>query len=178
MSFDKVTSGNHLPSTGDGKFLVYSKQFNELVDDLRALGLQNNSLAVNTISESTSGSGVTADSVLLKDGGVLMDDGAVTQATSITTAVTLNKPAGVITTVSAAGAAGSSNAFTVNNSFVNANSVVQAWIIDYAGTFTTNGLPIVSVDTRASGSFQIVLSNAHGTNALSGVVKIGFAILG
>ena len=28
----KVTDNNHLPSTGDGRFLVYSKQFNELAN--------------------------------------------------------------------------------------------------------------------------------------------------
>lgn len=34
MALEKVTKGNHLPSEGDGRFPVYSKQFNELVDEL------------------------------------------------------------------------------------------------------------------------------------------------
>lgn len=176
----KVKASNHLPSKGDGRFPVYSKQFNEAVDEIesRLDNLEDGTISADTISEKTAGSGVTVDSTLIKDGGVLMDDGTITQATSITTGVTLNKPAGVITTVSAATAAGGSDTFTLTNSFVAATSVIHAWIIDYAGTFTTNGLPIVSVDNRGAGTVNIVLSNAHSANALNGVVKIGFAILG
>lgn len=103
--------------------------------------------------------------------------GTVTQATSITTGVTVNAGAGVITTVSATTAAGSTSEFTVTNSFVSASSVVIAQIVDYTGTYGTNGLPVVSVDSVASGSFKINTSNVAPTNALSGVLKIAFIIV-
>jgi hypothetical protein len=101
----------------------------------------------------------------------------VTQGTSITTGVTASAPAGVITTFSAALAADASAEFTVTNTFVSASSVVLANIVDYAGTDSTNGIPVVKVDTIGAGSFKIVISNAHSANALSGVLKIGFIVV-
>lgn len=53
----KVTAGNHLPSTGDGRFPVYSKQFNELVDAINELEPADGTLVANTISEQTAGAG-------------------------------------------------------------------------------------------------------------------------
>jgi hypothetical protein len=101
----------------------------------------------------------------------------VTQGTSITTGVTASAPAGVITTFSAAIAAQASAEFTVTNTFVSASSVVLANIVDYAGTDSTNGIPVVKVDSIGSTSFKIVISNAHSTNALSGVLKVGFIVV-
>lgn len=104
--------------------------------------------------------------------------GAVTQITSITTGVTLNASKGIVTTVAAtAGAAGATpNTFTVTNSFVQADSHISVYVIDYAGTIATNGNPFVIADNRADGTFDIIISNAHGTNALNGVMKIGFEV--
>jgi hypothetical protein len=101
----------------------------------------------------------------------------VTQGTSITTGVTASAPAGVITTFSAAIAAEASAEFTVTNTFVSASSVVLANIVDYAGADSTNGIPVVKVDSIGSTSFKIVISNAHSTNALSGVLKVGFIVV-
>jgi len=101
----------------------------------------------------------------------------VTQGTSITTGVTASAPAGVITTVSSTLAAQASAEFTVTNTFVSSSSVVIANLVDYAGTDSTNGIPVVKVDTIGSGSFKVVISNAHATNALSGVLKIGFIVV-
>lgn len=101
----------------------------------------------------------------------------VTQSTSAVTGVTLNTTKGIITTFAQSAAAGVSAAFTVTNSKAAAASNIRAYIIDYAGVFTTNGLPIVSVDNRTAGTFDIVVSNAHGANALSGALQIGFEIV-
>ena len=102
-----------------------------------------------------------------------------TQATNITTGVTVNGLSGLITTQNAsAGAAGATpNTFRVTNSKVRAESRVNAWIQNYAGTYATNGTPIVNVQGVADGLFDIVISNAHGTNALSAALKIGFEVL-
>jgi hypothetical protein len=101
----------------------------------------------------------------------------VTQGASAVTGVTLNSPKGIITTFSQSAAAGVSAAFTVTCSAAAAASNIRAYVIDYAGIFTTNGLPVVSVDNRTAGTFDIVVSNAHGANALSGALQIGFEIV-
>ena len=98
------------------------------------------------------------------------------QGTNITTAVTVNGERGLITTQAASTAALGSTTFTVNNDSVTSTSNVQAWIANYAGVFTTNGIPVVNVDNRAAGAFDIVISNAHGANALSGALVIGFEV--
>ena len=104
---------------------------------------------------------------------------SVTQATSITTGVTLNAVRGIITTVAAtAGADGATpNVFTVTNSQVRSGDNVRAYILDYAGTHATNGTPVVQVDNIADGTFDINIANAHGSNALNGILKIGFEVL-
>jgi hypothetical protein len=67
--------------------------------------------------------------------------------------------------------------FTVNNTATDADSVVLVGIVNYAGTYVTNGIPIVSVNNCVAGtSFDIKIVNA-GANALAGVLKIGFQIL-
>jgi len=100
----------------------------------------------------------------------------VTQGTSISTGVTANGGAGIITTVSTAIAAQGSAGFTVSNTSVSATSLVRASVIDYAGTFSTNGIPVVSVDNVTANAFDITISNAHGTNATSGVLKIAYTV--
>lgn len=100
----------------------------------------------------------------------------VTQITSAATGVTLNSPKGIITTFSQSAAAGVSAAFTVTCSAAVPTSNIKAYIIGYAGIFTTNGIPVVAVSSRGAGSFGLTVSNAHGVNALSGALTIGFEI--
>lgn len=109
--------------------------------------------------------------------GIEIDIGTVTQATSITTGVTLSKTAGIITTQSASTAAGAEDEFTVTNTKVGAGSIVLCNMIDYAGTLTTNGIPVVQVTDVSAGSFKVMVHNGHASNALSGVLKIGFLVL-
>jgi hypothetical protein len=101
---------------------------------------------------------------------------AVTQATSISTAVTANAHAGIITTVSASTAAGSSATFTVNSSKVLSSSCVVASIVSYAGA----GNPTLRVGSIANGSFTLTLSNldtATNAAAFNGIFKISFMIV-
>ena len=189
-------------------------------------------LYTNTISEYTSGSGLTLDSVLLKDGALQLSEvsaptnvanktyiyhssaddalhfkinsdtsylnianngvvtttgsitcdqlftnkGTVTQATSITTGVSLNAVSGVITTVSATTAGASASDFVLTDGFIQTTSVVLITLLDYSGTIVTNGIPVVCVDNIAAGSCTIRIVNVHASNALSGVLKIGFNI--
>jgi hypothetical protein len=110
---------------------------------------------------------------------IITTSASVTQASSITTGVIANGSSGIITTVAAtAGAAGATpNTFTVTNSVVTATSKVFVSIIDYAGTIATNGNPFVIVDAIGAGSFNIIISNAHGANALNGALQIAYLVL-
>ncbi|HNQ21415.1 MAG TPA: hypothetical protein PKI46_10175, partial [Bacteroidales bacterium] len=48
----------HLPAVGSGRFPVYSKQFNELVDVVNDLSGADGTLQADTITEETSAAGV------------------------------------------------------------------------------------------------------------------------
>ena len=99
---------------------------------------------------------------------VTLTKGVVTQTGSITSAVTLNQPAGEITTVSAT-IAGSVNTFTLNNSYIKADSVILATVNDTTGA----GLVVVQVDNIVAGSCSISLA---GVVSNTGTVTIGFGI--
>lgn len=137
------------------------------------------SLKANTISERTAANGVAVDGVTLKDGGVKMSTGTVTQLVSITTGVTIDKPTGIITTVSSTLAAGAFAKFTVTNStYVNSASVILCNICNYTGAIDgSNGQPEVFIDNIGDGTFDMVLFNSDATQALSGTVSIAFAIV-
>lgn len=99
---------------------------------------------------------------------------AVTQTGAITNAVTINADTGVISTVSSTLAGSSATLFTVNNSAVAATSTVLVDLQGYSGTMVTNGFPAVSVNSVSAGSFVVQILNVHPTNALAGVLQIGF----
>ncbi len=102
-------------------------------------------------------------------------DVAVTQITTTATAVTANGEVGLITCVTSTLAAVTSVTFTVNNTAVDADSVVLLGITNYSGT---TGIPNVRVNNCVAGtSFDIIITNAHATAALNGILKIGFELL-
>jgi hypothetical protein len=66
--------------------------------------------------------------------------------------------------------------FTVNNTAVDADSIVLLNITNYSGTYVTNGIPIVMANNCVAGvSFDVKIVNA-GANALGGILKIGFLL--
>jgi hypothetical protein len=87
---------------------------------------------------------------------VTSDYGTVTQATSRTTGVTLNKAAGAITLVSAAGSATFAT-FTVTNSKVKATDTVVVSQKSGTDLYHTN------VTNVADGSFKISFATTGGT---------------
>ena len=101
----------------------------------------------------------------------LLGRGTVTQATSITTAVTLNKRSGIVTTVSSTLAANAEAEFTVNNSFVESDSVVIL-----TGLYNGNSHVSLNVRSVADGSFVVVLANSGGA-ALNTTVGVQFLVL-
>lgn len=100
---------------------------------------------------------------------VSLSKGAVTQSGSITSAVTLNQPAGDIVTVSATIAAGAMSTFTLNNSYIKADSVILATVNGTSGA----GLVAVQVNSIVAGSCSISLG---GVVANTGTVTISFGI--
>lgn len=69
-----------------------------------------------------------------------------------------------------------SSAIVVNTTAVNATSRISADIISYAGTYVTNGVPIVALGAIVAGtSFAFQIVNV-GTQPLSGNITIAFTI--
>ena len=162
------TSTVNLQTRNDGRF-----------NNLQAVSAQIDTLSgqINDIL-TISGNGATGG-VNLSSGtaGITLSKDTVAQATSITTAVTSNSAAGLITTQSAGTTFERADTFTVNNDRVLPTSGVEVWIQSYSGTYSTNGLPAVTVDTITAGSFDVVLSNLSTTIPLGGTLVIGYRVV-
>jgi hypothetical protein len=103
----------------------------------------------------------------------LYDTANVTQITSITTAVTVNAHNGTITTLPSTLTGTATTTFIVNNSKVTTASKILL-TVDYTGT---TGMPLVTTNGIANGSFAIKFKNASGTTTLNAVLKISYLIL-
>lgn len=99
--------------------------------------------------------------------------GAVTQLTDRSTGVTLNTVCGSITTNTASLATGAEATFTVTNSAVAATDAVVVSL----KTPSSTGLSVPFVTTTAAGSFQITLSNLHGSTADTSASVINFSVI-
>ena len=96
---------------------------------------------------------------------------AVTQLTNSSTAVTINSMCGQITTVALTTAGAAEEAFTVNNSYVEATDVVVV-----STTYAGQGKPIVFVTNQATDSFVLNITNVSAS-ALNAVCVINFAVI-
>lgn len=103
------------------------------------------------------------------------DKDVVTQTTSITNTVTLDKPSGVITTVSSTLAGGTNALFQVNNSFVKSDSVVLLTVFNGSST-SVGGIALVNVEGVANGKFEVRLYNI-GSTPFSSILKIYFLVI-
>lgn len=99
--------------------------------------------------------------------------GAQTQATDRTTTVVLSKLSGAITTAATSLAAGAEATFTVTNTLVAATDVVVVCL----KTPSATGLSLPFVSTVADGSFQITLTNLHGSTADTSASVINFVVI-
>lgn len=105
----------------------------------------------------------------------LYDTGTVTQLTSITTAVTLNTHAGVINTVNAGTAPGTPDVFILNNTNIQANSILLL-SINYPSV--GSGTPVVSSEINALGnSAEIIIRNPDASGPLDQPLNIHFLIV-
>lgn len=89
-------------------------------------------------------------------------------------AVTINAELCLITSETLSTAADGVQALTLTNSKITTGTTVRASLVDYSGTFATNGNPVAVVDAinTGNGTASIVVINTHGSNALNGVVKV------
>lgn len=92
-------------------------------------------------------------------------------ATATAGAATLNKASGTITTEALTTAAGATYALVITNSTISASDIVTASVT--FGT-ATEGLPQIAVVTPGSGALEIVVRNAHASQAFDGTLKIAF----
>lgn len=135
---------------------------------------------VQTFSSAIAASaGLTASggNILIAGSGLLGYSGGgaggqVTQATSVTTGVTLSKRSGMITTVSATTAAGSSFQFVVTNTLATTDSIIIPTAY-YAGA----GTPLVTAFRHAEGAFTIRVQNVHASAAFDAPLEISFVIM-
>ena len=109
-------------------------------------------------------------------GIVHTNSGTVTQGTSATTAVEVNTTSGVITTYAAALAATTNVEFTVNNTTVQADSVILVTMQDE--NTQDNKQLACSIHTVAAGSFIVSIVNPHSATSTSATSsKIHFLVI-
>lgn len=123
----------------------------------------------------------TADPITTINGtanlGTLIQQTAVTNSVAGVSAITANGGCGLLTFTGVTTAAVTSATATVTNSAATTSSLINVDVNGYSGTWVTNGIPIVSVDSSANGSFVLRVTNVHATNALNGTLKVYFSIV-
>lgn len=173
-----TNANNPQPKSELESGIIRANVYNEVVTDLNNLAdaintvqPSANTLVADTITEATTGSGVTVDGLLIKDGGFLTVKSNVTQLVSKTTAVATTTNAGTITTFALTDAAGASFSFTVNNALAIATSNIQLTVSMNGST----GLAYCTV-TKGAGSFVITVTNIHTADAFNAAIKIDYLI--
>lgn len=125
----KVTKFNFLPGEGNGRFYVFSDQFNKLIEDLKSVFPGSGQLSL-----------------------------AAGSSTSPGVAHTINAPMGDMLVTHGAVVPGASRTVTLTNSYVEADSIVMASIDGYGGTgnpvigdiTVSAGQVVIEIDNVAS----------------------------
>lgn len=106
-------------------------------------------------------------------GGIIVTGTNYTQSGSTTTTVATHNSTGSITTLTQNLGTGGHLSFTATNERAFDTSLIQLTPTYAAGY---NGIPVVSIGTQAFHSFDIVIRNAHTTDALNGPLVISYFI--
>jgi hypothetical protein len=156
----KTNAGNDLTIIANGGTIVTLSNQNDTAqliwngDDWVLIALSDIPASLAVTSLTAAGNLAVTGTASFATGNFVLGVGATTQATSRTTAVTHNFKAGVITTNSATSGTGAI-AFTVNNTFATASSVV---LLTPSGANTSPATYRVSAN--GSGSFAITYTMA------------------
>jgi hypothetical protein len=112
------------------------------------------------------------------EGIVYTSMGTVTQATNHSTAVTVNAMAGVITLAAVVLATGAEAQFTINNSAVQADSLILLTVDSpVEGSSTDDSCMLAQVTGKADGAFKVILKNVGDANTDANARKINFLII-
>jgi hypothetical protein len=128
-----------------------------------------------TLSDITSGAGLTSTSPTSGVGYATGAGGTVTQLTSKLTGVTLNKICGVVLTASDALAAGATAIFLVTNSTVAATDYVNVGF-QAVGTNSIANYSVKASTVTTGGSFYVALTNVSA-GSLSQAIQITFNVV-
>lgn len=142
---DKITKTNFYKLFKGPFYPVYDGWYNALVDRVNSLMPSDGVAKMTAVLNTTPGTSATVNAPV---GSVIMTHGSL------------------------AGLASAN--FTLTNSYITANSIVNVQLAGYGGT----GTPIVQQVTRSDGSMTITVYNAHATVALSANFYLLFTIIG
>jgi hypothetical protein len=127
-----------------------------------------------TVTSSGDVNGVTGDfSGSLKLTGwdaVVSSHGTATQVGS---SVNYDGPSVAITTVPLAVVPGAITFFSFNNTYIKANSIIQATVNSYTGSL---GFPVLIVNTITDGNCAILIMNVSTTDIMTGTIVVGVQI--
>lgn len=104
-------------------------------------------------------------------------DATVTQQTDDTTGVAISKSVGRITTVSLTLAANTCTFFFVTPDAGlgwSGTSIIMVNIVAYGGN---SGVPHAYVASRTNSNFYLGVCNGHNSNALDGIVTVGYTFM-
>ena len=112
------------------------------------------------------------------EGIVYTSMGTVTQASNHSTTVTVNAMAGVITLAAVALGTGAEAQFQINNSAVQADSLILLTVDSpVEGSSTDDSCVLAQVTGKADGSFKVILKNVGDANTDTNARKINFLII-
>ena len=112
------------------------------------------------------------------EGIVYTSMGTVTQASNHSTTVTVNAMAGVITLAAVALGTGAEAQFQINNSAVQADSLILLTVDSpVEGSSTDDSCVLAQVTGKADGSFKVILKNVGDANTDANARKINFLII-
>jgi hypothetical protein len=112
------------------------------------------------------------------EGIVYTSMGTVTQASNHSTAVTVNAMAGVITLAAIALGTGAEAQFQINNSAVQADSLILLTVDSpVVADSTDDSCVLAQVTGKADGSFKVILKNVGDANTDANARKINFLII-
>ena len=155
MALKKVTKFNFKPSiSNEGKFLVYSKQFNELIDDLTD-GTGDLSVADAELSGD-----------LTVDGNTILGD-AVTDSLTVGATTTFNTAVIYKTTASAINATAVATAAQIKGGLITSTSAAAVTITLPTGTLLGAALGAVQGTV-----FDLVVDNTAGANTVTIAVGV------